>query len=59
MAYLPENHYCYVCGEYLGPDDGDADCGNHDICDGCGYPIEGCECVEAAQPASDGGEGEA
>jgi hypothetical protein len=30
MAYLPENHYCHRCGEYLGPDDGDADCGGHE-----------------------------
>lgn len=29
MAYLPENHHCHQCGEYLGPDDGDADCGGH------------------------------
>lgn len=32
MAYLPELHYCHFpgCGKYLGSDDGDADCGEHD-----------------------------
>ncbi len=29
MAYLPELHYCVVCREYLGPDNGDG------ICCGC------------------------
>lgn len=29
--YQPDLHYCQYpgCNEYLGPDDGDGDCGNH------------------------------
>ena len=26
MAYLPDNHYCCVCEQYLGMDDGDGVC---------------------------------
>lgn len=29
MAYLPDLHYCQICGTYLGPDNGDG------ICSGC------------------------
>ena len=31
MSYLPELHYCCVCKEYLGPDNGDGICAE---CDG-------------------------
>ena len=33
MAYLPELHYCCVCGIYLGPDNGDG------ICSSCEYIV--------------------
>lgn len=26
MAYQPDLHYCCVCHDYLGPDDGDGIC---------------------------------
>jgi hypothetical protein len=35
VAYLPELHYCCVCGADLGPDNGDGIC--------CG-----CDCLEEA-----------
>ena len=53
MAVLPENHYCHFpgCGVYLGPDDGDADCGEHnEECDDCGELVENCECTPDANP---------
>jgi hypothetical protein len=31
MAYLPELHYCCVCKEYLGHDNGDGICPECDI----------------------------
>lgn len=43
MAYLPDLHYCGICGKYLGPDDGDGLCGTCelDFCENCGEHEEG------------------
>lgn len=31
MPYLPELHYCHICGVDLGPDNGDGICGACDL----------------------------
>ena len=31
MAYLPDLHYCFICKDYLGPDNGDGICPECDI----------------------------
>lgn len=37
MAYLPELHYCCICKDYLGPDNGDGICPSCDseCCESC------------------------
>ena len=41
MAYLPELHYCWFCGVYLGMDDGDGICWECDsLMDEEGNPID-------------------
>lgn len=52
MAYLPELHYCVVCGDYLGPDDGDGICADDDEtvecpkCLGIGKDVNMADCSE-------------
>ena len=42
MAYLPDLHYCQVCGFYLGPDNGDGICGACDLYEEYGPEDEPC-----------------
>jgi uncharacterized Zn finger protein (UPF0148 family) len=47
MAYLPELHYCCVCKEYLGPDNGDGICPECDTEENAELEYDG---IEEEQP---------
>lgn len=50
MAYMPDLHYCCICRDYLGPDNGDG------ICSACEVAAcEGCGCLPGEGAQQDGG----
>ena len=62
MAYLPELHYCCICGEYLGHENGDGICSfcdtetcicEHDVSDHGVFGCTVCPCAFFRPPDDD------